>query len=116
MLRKTWTAAMAAALVGSSLVAIAPASAQRGPSSAERHRQVERYCARNPRDRDCRGYRKGNDETIGSLFGKATRAVVGGARAVGSTIENTACDVRYKSYDRRTDTYIGNDGRRHRCN
>lgn len=116
MLRKTWTAAMAAALIGSSLVVVAPASAQRGQSNAERHRQVERYCQRNPRDRECRGYRRGNDETVGSLFNKAARAVVGGARAVGSTIENTACDVRYKSYDRRTNTYVGRDGRRYRCN
>ncbi len=27
-----------------------------------------------------------------------------------------ACFDRYRSYDARTDTYIGNDGYRHRCN
>ncbi|WP_019996651.1 BA14K family protein [Aureimonas ureilytica] len=27
-----------------------------------------------------------------------------------------ACFARYRSYDARTDTYIGNDGYRHRCN
>jgi hypothetical protein len=25
------------------------------------------------------------------------------------------CDARYRSYDWRTDTYMGNDGDRHRC-
>lgn len=27
-----------------------------------------------------------------------------------------ACLARYRSYDPSTDTYLGNDGRRHRCN
>jgi hypothetical protein len=115
MSRLLSTAMMAAMLVGAGFVISEPANAQ-GVSNAERHRQVERYCQRNPRDSDCRRYRRNNDETIGSLFDKAGRAVVGGARAVGQTIENTACDVRYKSYDRRTHTYVGRDGRRHRCN
>ncbi|MGQ4273101.1 BA14K family protein [Terrihabitans sp. B22-R8] len=118
MLRIASATALAAALIGSTFLMSSPADAQRGQSNAERHRQVERYCARNPRDRDCRNYRRGgrhSDETLGSLFNKAGRAVVGGARAVGQTIANTACDVRYKTYDRRTNTYVGRDGRRHRC-
>jgi hypothetical protein len=30
-------------------------------------------------------------------------------------VEAGACDVRYKSYDRRTNTYRGRDGKRHHC-
>ncbi|MDX6807030.1 BA14K family protein [Terrihabitans rhizophilus] len=112
---KLITSTMVALFATAAVFTAAPASAQRGDDG--RQRQVERYCAKNPGDRDCRRYRDGrrSDETLGSLFGKAGRAVVGGARTVGQTIENTACDARYKSYDRRTNTYRGRDGRRYRC-
>ncbi|SJZ96172.1 BA14K family protein [Consotaella salsifontis] len=146
-MRKFFTAFASAALVAvTTLSSIAvttnPASAQ----MRDRERYVERYCARNPRDSDCRDFRRGhrhwderryqrwyrkhhdrNDNAAAAIFGLA--AGIAGGIAAGAnaprdrgdrgvremTRHQERCANRYRSYDFRSDTYIGNDGRRHAC-
>lgn len=65
------------------------------------------------------------------LFGAAFGAIIGSAIANGNNNNNRggdrvvgrsydshveACYARYRSYDERTDTFLGYDGVRHRCN
>jgi len=132
------------------ITSVAPAQAQilapKGGSSADRDRVVLTYCQANPRDRDCRDYRRGRwdnddygrfyrrnrsglDNIASGLFGFTFGAIVGSAlanqnnnrygdRVVGGSYSShvEACYARYRSYDERTDTYLGYDGYRHRCN
>lgn len=73
------------------------------------------------------------DPIATGLFGLAFGAILGGALAnsgnsngVGDRVVGrvdgggydhvSACYARYRSYDERTDTYMGYDGYRHRCN
>ena len=79
------------------------------------NRRVNEYCAHHPKDRDCVAHRRGDRSTVGSILRKTGNVIVGAGRAVGSAVEAGACDVRYKSYDRRTNTYRGRDGKRHHC-
>ena len=46
---------------------------------------------------------------VGSLVGGAITASQSGGRAVNN------CESRFRSYDRRSGTYLGNDGSRHAC-
>lgn len=115
-------------------------------SVGQRDRVITSYCDRNPRDRDCRSYygggwrdsdydrfyysRRSNLDSIASgLFGFGFGAILGGAIAnsnnnggrligpVGGGDRHVqACYDRYRSYNERTDTYTGFDGRQHRCN
>lgn len=112
----------------------------------QRVQVVETYCDRYPNDYDCRGYYGGgwaNDEynafyrnrrsdldpVASSIFGLAIGAIIGGAIANGANkgervvrIQGDydghveACYARYRSYDERSDTFLGYDGQRHRCN
>jgi hypothetical protein len=123
-----------------------PAQAQNSLSWGQRDRVISTYCDRNPRDRDCRSYyggrwsdrdynrfysrnRVGLDNIASGLFGFTFGAIIGGAlanqnnggygdrvigRADSSHVDR--CYARYRSYDERTDTYLGYDGRRHLCN
>lgn len=71
------------------------------------------------------------DPIATGIFGLAFGAIIGGAlsngnngsgdRVVGRVIDSEqshvqACSARYRSYDERSDTYLGYDGIRHRCN
>jgi len=126
---------VACVVLGTSVIgSVAPAEAQRA-DRRERERYVERYCDRNPRDRDCRDFRdhrrnwndsryqrwyrdrhRGNDNAAAALFGLAAGAIVGGA--ISSAQGNShvqACEARFRSYDRRSDTYLAFDGQRRRC-
>jgi uncharacterized protein YcfJ len=144
----------AAAITGlMAISSVIPAQAQvlapKG-SSADRDRVVLSYCQANPRDRDCRDFRRGRwdnddyyrfyrrnrgglDSISSGLLGFTFGAIVGGAiansnnnngyyggdRVVGGgsySAHVEACYARYRSYDERTDTFLGYDGRRHRCN
>lgn len=58
----------------------------------------------------------GADNAIAGIFGFTLGSVIGG------TIEHSgraghvaACEDRFLSYDRRSDTYLGFDGRRQAC-
>lgn len=131
-MQKVLSTALAGLVLATTVITSVPASAQRYDG---RSRYVERYCAENPRDRDCRSWRRdrgwddtryrrwyrdhhrnNNDAAAAALFGFAAGAFVAGAAGSGSGNSHIeACQARYRSYDIRTDTYMGYDGRRHRC-
>tara|TARA_R110002124_G_scaffold9586_12_gene49274 strand:+ start:1190 stop:1630 length:441 start_codon:yes stop_codon:yes gene_type:complete len=136
----------ALALVGTvAISSVAPTQAQSMTFSyGQRDRVITTYCDRNPRDRDCRSYRDGGwrdsdydrfygsrrsglDSVATGLFGLGFGAILGGAiansnndrvvgRVNGGDSHVRACSARYRSYDVRTDSYLGYDGIRHRCN
>jgi hypothetical protein len=115
-------------------------------SYGQRDRVITSYCDRHPGDRDCRGYygggwrdsdynrfygrhRSGLDSVAAGLFGFGFGAILGSAiansnnndRVIGRVYNGgsshvQACFDRYRSYDARSDTYMGYDGDRHRCN
>lgn len=78
-----------------------------------------------------RSRRSGLDSVASGLFGFGFGAILGGAIANsnnngngdrligpvhGGTSHVQACFNRFRSYDQRSDTYMGFDGIRHRCN
>lgn len=114
-------------------------------SYSQRDRVITSYCDRYPRDRDCRGYydggwrdsdydrfyrsrRSGLDNIASGLFGFGFGAILGSVLAnsnndrvigrvySGGNAHVRACFARYRSYDARSDTFMGYDGYRHRCN
>ena len=97
-------AAMAAAV---SLVAAAPASAQ--PFPWWHHHYYHGY------------YGPGPGPAIGAgLLGFAAGAALAGAAQNGYYADQdgghvAACESQYRSYDIRTDSYLGYDGFRHTC-
>ena len=97
------------------------------------------WCGRNRSDRDCRDWsrnrsswderryhdwygRNRNDfrsnDGAAAIFGFAagalTGAIISGGANVGSG-NTAACAARYRSYDARTNTFLGYDGMRHAC-
>ena len=142
-LTKTITALALAGMTAAT--AVAPASAQSfgfSFSSGDRGRAdrvFSSYCDRHPRDRDCRDYRRGrfsdrdydrfyrnhrNDlNPIAGGFGFALGTIFGAAAANSNNNRNESlssshvarCEARFQSYDRSSDTYLGFDGDRHRC-
>jgi hypothetical protein len=135
----------ATALAGTlAISAVAPAAAQSVSFSiGQRDRVIDRFCDYNPRNRDCRDYydgewdrgdylsfyrsnRAGLDNVAAGLFGFTFGAIVAGAladrddRSVVSYDDDwrahvEACYDEFRSYDARTDTYLGFDGDRHQC-
>lgn len=81
-------------------------------------------------DRFYNNRRSDLDPLASGIFGLAIGAIIGGAiangnnnnfgngdRVVGRASSHVdACYARYRSYDERSDTYLGYDGRRHLCN
>jgi hypothetical protein len=78
-------------------------------------REVRNYCSQHPRDRDCRAHRRGDNSTVERILRKTGNAIAGAGRVVGSAVSAGACEARYRSYDPRTNTYVGRDGRRRHC-
>lgn len=70
-----------------------------------------------------RGYHRGYDRDDGDagaavaagIIGLAIGAMAAGASRGGGSSHVRWCMNRYRSYDPDTDTYIGRDGRAHRC-
>lgn len=105
---------------------------QRNPND----RDCRRYYGGNWNNNDYNrfyGQRRNNLDSLASgLFGFTFGAILGGALANGGGGYNSApamgngysnsnahiqaCFARYRSYDVRTDSYMGYDGYRHRCN
>jgi hypothetical protein len=129
----TTTTAM---IIATSLAAAAPVTA--APMS--RQQFVMNWCASHPGDRDCRDFgrrhhrwsdsqyrdwyqrhrhNRGFDPLAAGIFGFAAGAIMAGAaasaRANASSDHVAACENAYRSYDVRTDTYLGYDGVRHQC-
>ena len=75
-------------------------------------------------------HRGGLDSIASGFFGFTFGAILGSALANSNNNNNgggyqgggyssnhvDACYARYRSYDERSDTFLGYDGRRHRCN
>lgn len=122
---------------------IAPVQAQSLTFSfGQRDRVITSYCDRHPNDRDCRSYYGGGwhesdydrfyhrrrsalDNIASGLFGFGFGAILGAAianshnngRVEGNYSAHVdACYDRFRSYDEETDSYLGYDGFRHRCN
>ncbi|HEY4202169.1 MAG TPA: BA14K family protein [Devosiaceae bacterium] len=129
--------ASVAAVASMTFASVLPANAQYG---GQRGRYVMQYCQSHPRDRDCNDFRhngrnwnnqryqgwynshrnNGIDPGAAALFGIIGGAIIGGAIANGNNGGNISshvarCEARFRSYDRGTDSYMGNDGYRHRC-
>ncbi len=142
---KTIAAGVLAGLVAATSLVAAPdpASAQRW-TRADRDRYIERWCDDRPRTEGCyewrrdRGrwddrryrdwYRRHHDDDrdeagIAALFGLGVGALLGGTvagplaepRGRDVTEHVRRCQERYRSYDPRTNTYLGYDGYRHPC-
>jgi len=138
-MHKTLTSALAAVLLATSAIATGAAAESRHHSGFDRQdRFVQDYCS-NHYDRSCRDwdhnrnswddshyqrwyrdhYRHrdfGADNAIAGIFGFALGTVLGGTTANGGGSGHViACENRFRSYDRRSDTYLGYDGARHYC-
>jgi hypothetical protein len=137
-MKKFLSIASSAALVAvTSVATIAPADA--APSWQRQRDYVANWCRSNPNDRDCRDFRsnshrwghstysnwyrhhryqRGFDPLAAGIFGFAAGAIIGGAASAAranSSSHVAACQAQYRSYDVRTDTFLGYDGARHRC-
>lgn len=128
------------------LTSFTPAQAQDNQLSFSQRKQVvQSYCASNPQDWNCNGYwfwgdreydayyyrnRNNLEPLVAGILGLAIGAIIAGAIASGNKTSPTVtpaparldrghvarCYARYKSYDERTDTFLGYDGFRHPCN
>ena len=143
-MKKMMTSAMAAVLLGTSLVASVGTAA----ADPRRDRYIEEYYRAHDRDdsyfrweRDRRRWRDDDyrrwyrerhrgddfgDAGVAAIFGLAAGALVGAA--VSSAANNEAvvvtrgddawlraCAARYRSFDPASGTYLGYDGERHPC-
>ena len=99
-------------------------------------RYVSNYCQNHWRDPDCRDWRNsrhswndrryndwyrhhrrefGADDAAAAIFGFVAGAAASAITGAASTSHTAACEAQYRSYDRRSDTYMGFDGERHAC-
>ena len=119
---KTTILATAAAAALAGLLSITPASAQSFSLSLG-NQTVSDYCDRHWRDRDCREFRRGhrdwNESHYRRFFGRHGLSfnfdINVGTRSRGWSSHVARCEARYRSYDHRSDTFLGFDGDRHRC-
>jgi hypothetical protein len=134
-MNKVISGVSAAALLGlSSLAGIAPAAAAQG--FQQRDHYISNYCGKH-RDNQCNDWQTNhtrwsnnqyqnfyryhrNDQDFGDslaagVFGFALGTMLGGALNEGGSAHVRACENAYRTYDVRTDSYMGFDGMRHRC-
>lgn len=135
-MKKFISVTLASLLVATSALSSVASAA---PRHQDRERFVSNYCSHHPRDRDCRDWsrnrghwddsrynrwyrshrhERGFDagDAAAALFGFAAGAIAAGAATAAGGGHVAACEARYRSYDRASDTYLGLDGVRHRCN
>ncbi len=55
------------------------------------------------------------DDALAGVFGFAAGVIAGSVNGAANGSHVAACEDRYRSYDRRSDTYLGFDGIRHDC-
>lgn len=137
-MKKLASAAVATVLAGL-MIAPVPASAASG-DFGKQQRYVSQQCMAHPNWKGCgdwkhnrhkwghndyRNWYRWNQPNIGTvaagIFGFALgAAIVGSNRTYNDGYSSwddhvEACEDRYRSYDERTDTFLGYDGLRHRC-
>lgn len=117
-MRKIMTTALAALMAVTSFATVAVSSAEAQPrywrdGRHHRHYDGPRYYHR---DRHYhRRHRSGVGAAVaGGIIGLAAGSIIAGA-ASRSNDAVAYCQQRFKSYDVRTGTYLGYDGRRHAC-
>jgi hypothetical protein len=138
-MQKTLSTAAAAILLATSAIATGAAAESRHHSRFDQQdRVVQSYC-RDHRDSSCRDWDRNRnnwdeshyqrwyrdhhrhrgfdaDNAIAGIFGFALGSMIGGTiEHGGRTGHVAACEDHFRSYDRRTDTYLGYDGARHYC-
>ncbi len=137
-MNRTFSTAVASLLLATSAITTNAMADPRGHSRFnQQDRFVQSYCS-NHRDNSCRDwdrnrnnwneahyqgwyrdhYRRhdfGADNAVAGLFGFAAGVIAGSVVNGGGLTHVTVCEDRYRSYDRRSDTYLGFDGMRHDC-
>jgi hypothetical protein len=137
-MHKTLSTALAAVLLATSAIATGAAAESRHSRFDRQDRFVQSYC-RDHRDRSCRDWDQnrnswndsnyqrwyrdhyrhrdfGADNAIAGVFGFALGTMMGGANVNGGGAGHVAaCENRFRSYERGSDTYLGYDGARHYC-
>lgn len=119
-MRKIMTTALAAMIAATSFSTLAVTSADaqprhwRGPGPSGFHGPRPGYGPRyhGQRRYDRRGANWGA-VAAGSIIGLAAGAAIGGSARNNDAV--AYCQQRFRSYDVRTGTYLGYDGRRHAC-
>ena len=113
-------------------------------SFGQQNRVIDSYCGSHSRDNDCRDYRRGHshwsrndynrfytrhrgglDNLASGLIGFTFGAMLAGSsRSSNNDDEDfvttssghvARCEARFRSYDERSDSYLGFDGQRHDC-
>ncbi|WP_248306171.1 BA14K family protein [Devosia oryzisoli] len=142
---KTSLKAIASSLIVGLLAVSSAVPAQAQVYIGQRDRVITTYCDRHSYERDCRDWRDGRwghsdynrfyhrhqsglDSIASGFFGFTFGAILGSALANSSRNHDrvigyvggydahvAACYDRYRSYDERSDTFLGYDGVRHRC-
>lgn len=144
-MHKIASAAIATALAGIMAIPAPAQAASVSISFGAQDRYIGDYCDDHPRARGCNDWHKNrhhwsrsdyrnwylwNRPNIGNvgagLFGLALGIGIansinnsnsGGYSSGGDWSDHVdRCEARYRSYDVRTDTFLGYDGVRHRCN
>lgn len=122
-----------------------PVQAQGSLVTGQRDKVIRTYCDRHPGDPDCRSFHRGSwhhsdydrfyhshqsglDSIAAGFFGFTFGTILGSAIANGNRSNDrvigyagdydahvAACYDRYRSYDERTDSFMGYDGVRHPC-
>jgi hypothetical protein len=140
-MNKIFSAAVATTLAGIMMI---PAPASAAPMHRGGYGQMDSFvlerCDRGSRVRGCDDWRKNRHKWSqrdyqrwyrSNNFGNVAAGLFG--LAIGAAIVNgvnnnarydrydyrshvARCEARYRSYDARTDTFLGYDGKRHRCN
>ena len=137
-MQKTFSIAIASVLLATSAIGTGAMADSRDHSRFNRQdRVVQGYCS-DHYDRSCNDWQRNRnnwdeaeyqgwyrehyrhrdfraDNAISGLFGFAA-GVITGSVVNGSGMSHVSlCEDRYRSYDRRSDTFLGYDGMRHDC-
>jgi hypothetical protein len=87
-----------------------------GQSYRHRHyRQHYRHGHRHSRYRHGHRYYYNDGAVAAGIVGLAAGAIIAGAASTNYNTWIARCEARYRSFDRRTGTYLGYDGYRHPC-
>lgn len=124
-MKKLISVALAFSMLATSLAALAGTSEAR---HRDRHYDNYYYYDHHNRDYDRRHRDRNNDAAAAAIIALALGAIIIGSQSNRRDRHDDGyryrdsnwdhirrCEARYRSYDRRTDTFIGRDGRRYYC-